>query len=91
MKNLKIEKFIVLENPEFEGARALFTMSDRMKRFIAGLLEEFMEGQADRERVFYDEAAQKFGFADYSELEASGRLLQIDLTTRQIKLFKRND
>ena len=88
MSKDRIEKTIPLSASEFRSYRNLFNMNDAAKRFIAGLLEEFFEGQAEREAVAWDEISQRFGFNSHEELEASGRTVQIDFTSRQLKLFK---
>ena len=85
-----LDKTILLGAEQFESMRSLFTAPDRMKRMVAGLLEEFLEGQYERERIAYEEIARQFCFGSHGELEASGRFVTIDFTTRQLKLMKRN-
>ena len=84
-----LERTINLTGDEYESLRAVFNMEDAAKRFVAALVEEFLERQLDRERKQWDWVAQKCGFNSHDELQAARRHVQLDFATRQIKLSKK--
>ena len=88
-KGSELEKTLALTGDQFRAYRSIFNMKDAMKRFISGLIEEFMEGQESREQDAWDSMSQAFGFNNHDELVASGRNVSLDFTSRQLKLLKK--